>query len=42
MGDDDGDGSSEIMFWYSGYNEDGYTLFYRGFTRHASFRWNYH
>ena len=41
-GDYDADGRSEILFWYSGYNEDGYTLFYSDFNRHLDFRWSYH
>lgn len=41
-GDYDADGKSEVLFWYSGYDKDGYTLFYDGFRRHADFRWIYH
>ena len=41
-GDYDADGKSEVLFWYSGYNKDGYTLFYNDFNRHVDFRWGYH
>src|SRR5579862_1679367 len=33
IGDFDGDGSDEALFWYSGYNEDGYILFYADFSK---------
>ena len=41
-GDYDGDGRSEVLFWYSAYNKDGYTLFYDGFQKRVDFRWTYH
>jgi hypothetical protein len=41
-GDYDADGKSELLFWYSGYNEDGYTLFDDAFRRGTEFRWKYH
>lgn len=41
-GDYDGDGQSEVLFWYSAYNKDGYTLFYDGFQKQVDFRWTYH
>jgi hypothetical protein len=41
-GDYDGDGQSEVLFWYSAYNEDGYTLFYDGFRKHVDYHWIYH
>jgi len=41
-GDFDSDGTSELLFWYSGYNEDGYTLFYDGFRKHVDYHWTYH
>jgi hypothetical protein len=41
-GDYDADGKSEVLFWSSGYNEDGYVLFYDGFARHEDFFWSYH
>ncbi len=42
VGDYDGNGQSEALFWYSGYNMDGYTLFYDDFSRRVDFWWNYH
>lgn len=41
-GDYDSDGATEIVFWYSGYNDDGYTLFYDGFRKHVDYHWKYH
>jgi len=41
-GDYDNDGKSEMMFWYSGYNEDGYTLFYDDFKKRVDYHWKYH
>jgi len=41
-GDYDGDGESELLFWHSGYNSDGYVLIYRDFHEKAEFLWNYH
>lgn len=41
-GDFDGDGRDEALFWFSGYNEDGYVLFFDDFTRTARFTWGYH
>ena len=41
-GDYDADGPSEVLFWYSGYNDDGYTLFYDGLRKHVDYHWNYH
>jgi len=41
-GDYDGDGRSELLFWFSGYDRDGYVLMSEGFVRRASFLWNYH
>lgn len=41
-GDYDADGQSEVLFWYSGYNEDGYTLFYDAFRKSVKFHWKYH
>jgi hypothetical protein len=34
--------SPDLLFWYSGYNEDGYILFDHAFSRSARFTWNYH
>lgn len=41
-GDYDRDGKSDLLFWYSGYNNDGFTLFYDGLAKHVDFRWSYH
>jgi hypothetical protein len=41
-GDYDGDGRSELVFWHSGYNEDGYSLFYDKARRRVNFFWGYH
>jgi hypothetical protein len=41
-GDYDGDGASELLFWHSGYNEDGYTLFADSFTQRTDRWWSYH
>ncbi len=41
-GDFDGDGQSELLFWHSGYNEDGYLLFSNGFKQKAKYFWGYH
>jgi hypothetical protein len=39
----DGNGHSEWVFQTSrGEDEDGYELFYDGFTKKASFHWVYH
>jgi hypothetical protein len=40
--DFDANGDSEALFWYSGYNEDGYVLYSSGFTNQVRFTWNYH
>jgi len=42
IADFDGDGKEEAVFWFSGYNEDGYLLFDRDFTRVVRFTWGYH
>jgi hypothetical protein len=42
IADFDGDGQEEAMFWFSGYNEDGYLLFDQDFTRVVRFTWGYH
>ena len=39
-GDYDGDGHSEVLFWYSAHNNDGYALFYDDFRKHVDFRWS--
>ena len=41
-GDYDGDGKSELLFWHSGYNEDGYILISDSFTQKTAFTWKYH
>ncbi len=41
-GDYDGDGQSEVLFWHSAYNEDGYTLFYDQFRKRLDYWWTYH
>ena len=41
-GDYDKDGRSEVVFWYSGYNRDGYVLLYDNFTKRTDFVWTYH
>lgn len=41
-GDYDGDGKSELLFWYSGYNKDGYILFYNDFRGESKYLWGYH
>ena len=41
-GDYDGDGASEVLTKYGGYNEDGYVLFSDGFERSVEWKWNYH
>jgi len=40
-GDYDADGSSEILFWYSGYDEDGYTLLHDGLAKRTDAHWHY-
>ena len=42
MGDYDGDGKTEHLFWYSGYNRDGYVLIYNDFTEKTEYLWSYH
>jgi hypothetical protein len=41
-GDYDGDGESEFLFFVSGYNEDGYALFYDSFNKKVLYTWSYH
>jgi len=41
-GDYDADGKSELLFWHSGYDEDGYTLFSPDFTKRVDYWWSYH
>lgn len=41
-GDYDGDGKSEILFWSSGYNKDGYILYFDNLRQKAEYKWSYH
>lgn len=41
-GDYDADGASELLFWFSGYNKDGYSLFYEGLQKRVDYQWSYH
>lgn len=41
-GDFDSDEESEVIFFLSGYAEDGYVLFYDYFTKHVKHTWHYH
>lgn len=38
----DADGKLEHVFWFSGYNEDGYILFQSTFEQPLRFTWKYH
>jgi hypothetical protein len=41
-GDYDHDGRSEVLFWFSGYNRDGYVLYADDFGTRVEYLWNYH
>lgn len=41
-GDFAGDGGEEAVFFFSGYNFDGYILYYDNFRKAVRFGWNYH
>ena len=41
-GDYDADGKTEVVFWSSRYNGDGYVLFYNDFNKMTDFVWSYH
>jgi hypothetical protein len=41
-GDYDADGTSELLFWHSGYNKDGYILFSPKVDSQAEYLWGYH
>jgi len=41
-GDYANDGHTELLFWKSGYNEDGYVLFYDDLRGEARYTWKYH
>jgi hypothetical protein len=36
------DSSIQAVFFYAGYNEDGYVIYYDGFRKNARFTWGYH
>lgn len=42
MGSYAGDGTQQAVFAYSGYNEDGYVLYYDGLRKRVQFTWGYH
>jgi len=42
VGDYDGDSKSEAIFFVSGYDEDGYALFYDCFKKSVWYTWHYH
>jgi hypothetical protein len=41
-GDYDGDGLTDFLFWYSGYNEDGYVLVFDDLRQKVEYTWKYH
>lgn len=41
-GDYDNDGKSELLFWHSGYDEDGYVLMYNSVSEEVEYLWRYH
>lgn len=41
-GDYDADGTSDLLFWYSGYNKDGYILLSPSIGGRSEYLWNYH
>ncbi|MBU1355619.1 MAG: hypothetical protein KJ620_03560 [Candidatus Edwardsbacteria bacterium] len=41
-GDYDNNGKSEIIFWSSRYNGDGYVMFFDDLTKMIDFTWSYH
>jgi hypothetical protein len=41
-GDYDGDGKSELLFWHSAYNQDGYRLLFGDLGQMAEYLWSYH
>jgi hypothetical protein len=41
-GDYAASGEDALLFWHSGYNEDGYTLFYDQFRKRVDYWWHYH
>lgn len=42
IGDFDGDGKSDFLFWYTNEDEDGYVLVWDRFAKRAKSTWNYH
>lgn len=42
IGDYDVDGASELLFWHSGYNKDGYILLSPGVDGRVEYLWSYH
>jgi len=40
-GDFDADGQSDLLFWHSGYNENGYVLLYDDPRCEAEYTWSY-
>lgn len=42
IGDFNGDGKPEILFWRTAYDQDGYVLFYDDFKKSLSCSWRYH
>ncbi len=40
-GDYDGDGKSEVIFFLSGYDQDGYVMFYDSFQKSVIYTWHY-
>jgi hypothetical protein len=41
-GDFGGDGGEEAIYFFGGYNFDGYILYYDSFRKAVRFGWNYH
>lgn len=41
-GDYDNDGHSELLFWASRYNEDGYVLLHDGLASQTAYLWSFH
>lgn len=41
-GDYDGDGRSDLLFWHTDMNEDGYWLFPQGGSEYIAYTWHYH
>jgi len=41
-GDYDANGKSALLFWFGGYNQDGYVLFSSDLAKEADYLWQYH